>query len=389
MKLGVVTTSYPRWPGDLAGNFVGAHVAWLARRHPVTVIAAGAAGARDGRSRGAHVVRVPDRGGLFYGGGAPDTLDARAVTGTAAAIRFTAALAATVRREGRGWDAVACHWLAPSALVAAPLTRGPMLAIAHSGDVHVLERRGLLGPTIATLVARGVRLVFVAPDLLERSRAAVPRPLRARVDRAALVHPMGIDVTRFAGLAVARVGRRRGDVARVAVIGRLVPVKGIDVLLDALAAIAVPVELSIAGDGPARPALEARAAAAPARHRIRFLGAVSPERRDALLADADLLIAPSIVLPGGRTEGTPTAVLEAIAAAVPVVASDVGGLSAMPAAWVHRVPAADPRALAAAITAALADDAAQRRADAAARAAVVLDWPVVARRLHDHWFGAA
>ncbi len=383
--VGVVTTSYPRWPGDAAGNFVAGHAAWLARRLQVDVIAAGDPAVDDRHRGGVRIVRVPDRGGLFYGGGAPEELEARVVGGTFAAVRFTAALAGAIRREARRWDGVACHWLAPSALIAAPLTRGPMLAIAHSGDVHVLDRRGLLGATVAALVARGARLVFVAPDLLERARAAVPRPLRRRLDDAALVHPMGIDLTRFTAIAERRAGRARGEPARVAVVGRLVPVKGIDVLLDALPSIAAPLELSIAGDGPSRPALEARAAAAPARHRIRFLGAVPPDRRDRLLADADLFVAPSIVLPGGRTEGTPTAVLEAIASGVPAITSDAGGLADLPSPWSRRVPAGDARALADAIAAALAAGDTQPRADAAARSATVLDWPVVARRLHDHW----
>jgi phosphatidylinositol alpha 1,6-mannosyltransferase len=95
------------------------------------------------------------------------------------------------------------------------------------------------------------------------------------------------------------------------------------------------------------------------------------------------------VLPAGRTEGTPTAVLEAVAAAVPVVASDAGGLAALPDAWLRRVPAGDSAALAAALAEILADPSAQARATAAARSAAVLDWGVVGRRLHSHWFGAA
>lgn len=395
-RLGVVTTSYPRWPGDAAGLFVAGHATWLAARgHPVTVLAASDESLPSLKDPGKNVrgpvtiVRIPDRGGLFYRGGAPEALEERVVGGTVAGVRFSAAMAGAIRREAKAWEGVACHWLVPSAMVAAPLTRGPLLAIAHSGDVHVLARRGLLGTTIAALLARGSRLAFVAPELFELASAAVPRILRGRLDTSSIVHPMGLELARFAEIARRRAGRARGEPARVVVIGRLVPVKGLDVLFEALGAIATPIELVIAGDGPLRPELEARAGAVAARHQVRFLGAIAPERRDELLAGAELLVAPSVVLPAGRTEGTPTAVLEAVAAAVPVIASDAGGLSALPEPWARRVPAGDPAALAAAIADLLADPDAQARADVAARSAAVLDWGVVGRRLHLHWFGAA
>jgi glycosyltransferase involved in cell wall biosynthesis len=384
-RVGVVTTSYPRWPGDAAGHFVGSHARWLADRgHEVTVVAAG-----DGDSAGAkiQVVRVPDRGGLFYGSGAPEQLEERAIGGAVAGVRFTASLAAAVRKHAKHWDAVACHWLVPSAAVAAPLTRGPLLAIAHSGDVHVLARRGLLAPTLAALLARGARLVFVAPELLELARDSVPRLLRGALDGASIVHPMGLELERFAAIAAHRAHRRPHLRPKIGVIGRLVPVKGLELLLDALEDLREPVDLLIAGDGPLRPALEQRASATARRHHVRFLGHLPAERRDAMLAELDLLVAPSVVLPGGRTEGTPTAVLEAVAAAVPVLTSDAGGLASLPAPWTTRVPAGDRAALAHAITTLLADSARQARATEAARSIGVLDWRVVGRRLHDHWFG--
>jgi len=386
-RIGLVTTSYPRRAGDPAGGFVAGHARWLASRGlEVEVVAAGDDGAteRDGRIT---IVRVPDKGRLFYRGGAPETFDDRVVRATIAGARFTAGLAAAVRARARTWDGAVCHWLAPSAIVAAPLTRGPLLAIAHSGDVHVLARRGLLAPTLAALLARGARLVFVSDELLAIARDAVPRVLRGRLDAAALVYPMGLDLARFTAIAAARATRPRATPARIGVIGRLVPVKGIEVLLDALASVTAPVELVIAGDGPSRVALEARVL--PTRHRARFLGEVPADRRDAVLGGLDLLVAPSIVLDDGRTEGTPTAVLEAVAAAVPVIASTAGGLASLPGPWARRVPAGDPRALAAAITAALADPDLQLLANATAASARVLDWNVVGRRLHDHWLGHA
>ena len=68
MRIGVVTTSYPRWPGDPAGSFVAGHVRALrALGHDVDVIAAGDAAADD-------AIRVRT-GGLFYRGGAPELLE--------------------------------------------------------------------------------------------------------------------------------------------------------------------------------------------------------------------------------------------------------------------------------------------------------------------------
>jgi glycosyltransferase involved in cell wall biosynthesis len=121
---------------------------------------------------------------------------------------------------------------------------------------------------------------------------------------------------------------------------------------------------AIAGEVTDRAALEARAAERGVSSRIRFLG----HRRDvpALLAIADLFVLPSLY------EGFPLSVLEAMAAGVPVVATDIGGTDELVSSETGLpVAPADPRALAEGVRALLADrDGAARRA-AAARARVL------------------
>jgi glycosyltransferase involved in cell wall biosynthesis len=354
--IGVVTTSYPRWPGDPAGGFVAAHVAALRELgHDVEVIAAGD-GPDDGSAR-----RVPGRG-LFYRGGAPDRLERPGAVGAAAA--FTLELAAHVARRARRWDLAIAHWLAPSALAALP-ARVPLLAIAHGGDIHTLRRTRLLAPVLHALRARRARLAFVADELFAIARAAVPA-IAAR----SIVQPMGIARAHFAAL-----GRAPATPPTVLVAARLVPVKGVDVAIEAFARARLPARLVVAGDGPERAALERRAGP-----RVAFVGQVDAPARDRLLREAAAVVVPSRVLPGGRTEGTPLVALEALATGAPLVASAVGGLAALAPAAALVTPD-DPAALARAIDRVLADPPAP---DVLRAAVAALDWPAVASRLLDH-----
>jgi glycosyltransferase involved in cell wall biosynthesis len=353
MRIGVVTTSYPRFDGDAAGSFVAAHVAWLrARGHDVDVV--GADHGVDGR-------------GLFYRGGAPDAIEAGASKLELA--RFTLALAAEVRRRARGWDATCAHWWVPSAAVAAAAGAPRLLAIAHGGDVHVARRARVLGPVAALLVARGAKLVFVSRALRDAALASLPAPIARRA--VSIVQPMGIDVGRFAAI---RAARARVATKTVAVLARLVPIKGVAVAIDAMRALVTPgARLAIAGDGPLRAELEARARGLP----VDFLGALAADARDELLRTAAVVAIPSIEL-GGRAEGAPVVAREALAAGVPVVASATGGLADVPG--IALVPPGDPGALAAALDHTLAHP---RSPDPAAAGA--LDWSAVGAALDAHW----
>ncbi len=139
-------------------------------------------------------------------------------------------------------------------------------------------------------------------------------------------------------------------------VGRLSPVKGADVAVAAMSAVATPgTQFVFLGDGPERAALGRQVTQLGLQSRVRFAGA----RPDA----ASLLSAFDALVLSSRSEGTPMVLLEAIHAGTPIVATAVGGVpDLLGAAGGLLVPPEDPAALAVAIDTVLA-----RPADAHAR----------------------
>ncbi len=149
----------------------------------------------------------------------------------------------------------------------------------------------------------------------------------------------------------------------VGYVGRLTADKGVDVLLAAFARVleVLPrARLLVTGDGPARPALEAQAAAlGPA---VQLLGFREDAAR--VLAGLDVLAVPSLA------DGSPLVVAEANLAGVPVVATTAGGLPdrVRPEVDGLLVPPGDPAALAHALARLLADAPLRSRLAGAGRA---------------------
>jgi glycosyltransferase involved in cell wall biosynthesis len=134
--------------------------------------------------------------------------------------------------------------------------------------------------------------------------------------------------------------------------GRLGPQKALGVALQAL--VDVPgASLTVAGDGPERSALEARARELGLDGRVSFLGSVPREQVLRLFSAADASVLPS------AWENFPHTVVEALAVGCPVIATAVGGVPEVVRDGENGLLVApgDPGALAAAITRFFADDA--------------------------------
>ncbi len=338
MRIGLLTTSFPRFEGDIAGSFVlGFARALVQRGHSICVLAPEPPVEQAApvwpaiETRYVRYVRPRSLATTFYGAGVLDNArDIRAWPGLAT---FAPALLAAGARELSDCDALVSHFGLPCGLVAGALRRGrPHLAVLHSADLHVLARmpgRALL----ASALALGAHhLTCVSEAHRAKLIAHLPSAVASRVSDRVHVQAMGVDTATLA-LAGAPHARQEARAAlgvrgfTLLTLARLVPVKGLCEALDVLAR-RPDIEWVIAGDGPLRAELEARAARARRDHsaRIRLVGEVRGPQKARWLAAADAFLLPSRVLTSGRTEGMPHALLEAMAAGLPVIASNVGGV---------------------------------------------------------------
>jgi glycosyltransferase involved in cell wall biosynthesis len=372
------TTSFPEHPTDPAGRFVAEWAAGLAASGAVvSVEAARSTWAPAGLTTRAWSPSNP----LFGAEGAPDRL-ARPRVET-----MLAALSAGARVLGRGvatrstHTLAVGHWLVPCG-PAALAAGGRVVLYAHGSDVALLE--ALPGGRVLAraLDAGAAHLNFVSADLARRFESVLGRRLRAQTS----VLPMGLadsapDPAALAARLAAWPSISPGA-RHVVTVGRLVPLKGLDVLARALAG-RRDVVWTAAGEGPERATLTALCASLGVP--LRLPGILSPSERDALLRTADVYVLPTRPI-GHRSEGTPVSLLEAQLAGLACVASDVGGVrdAAAPDA-VALVPPGDVDALRSALARFLdGPDAPARRADAGRAAAGFADRYRWARLLPAH-----
>ena len=197
--------------------------------------------------------------------------------------------------------------------------------------------------------------------------------------------PKGVDVVRFRPDGPSHrdaLGLR--DRRVVIAVARLVPLKNLAMLIDAVAPLRhrLPaVHLILVGSGPDAESLQRRAAECGVADRVTFAGDVPHAETPAWYRSADVFALSS------HFDNSPNAVLEAMASGLPVVATDVGGMRGFVADGIGGalVPAGDADAMAAALERYLTDAAAARAAGSfnAARAAAEFSWRRSAQRLLD------
>jgi glycosyltransferase involved in cell wall biosynthesis len=165
------------------------------------------------------------------------------------------------------------------------------------------------------------------------------------------VVPNGVDLNKFRLMARQEARRQLGlddDKRYLLYVGRLVAVKGLDLLLDAFAQLVQnqrDVELVLVGDGAERHVLAQRATTLGIRDKVHFVGAQPHERIVLWMNAGDVFCLPS------HKEGLPTVLLESLACGTPVVATSVGGIPEVVADGQvgHLVHSRDPREMAACI----------------------------------------
>ena len=385
-RLLVLTTTFPRWPGDHEPPFVFELARRLTDSFDVTVLAPHAPGAaREETTDGVAVRRfryAPDRlERLAYDGGIPTRLRRHPWLALLLPSFLLAQIGAALQLTRQQQPAVIhAHWLIPGGLVGAIVKellpgKRRLLITAHGADVHLRDRwpiRALKGLAIdsadtVTIVSRALR---------DRVRPFVPEGTRLEVAS------MGVDLhARYIP------GQQKRPTATLVFAGRLVEKKGVADLLEAMPRVRdrrPGVRLLIAGHGPLEQELRAHAERLHIDDAVEFLGSVANERLPDTLRRASVAVLPFRTADDGDTEGLGLVAVEAMGCGIPVIVGDVPAIHDVvthaETGWI--VPPGDPAALADAILQLLDDPAlANRLAENARRHAVrTFDWSVVAGR---------
>ena len=381
MRIAVVVGEYPL----VSETFVHAQITGLRERgHEVHVFAV-PPGSQAGRAPEPNVHYQPalGRGVLRYLRAArmlrnASRPDRRALVQSLNPLRFgREAMSLDLLRAaapwlpGRRYDVVHCHFggngVRAMMLRELGVLGGPVVTTFHGTDMSAYLRRRGTG-CYRRLLAAGELFLPVCNRWRRHLIELGGDPERIRV------HHMGVDCTR---IPVARGPGPR----RVLSVARLIEKKGIAFGIRAFALVARErrdVTYLIVGGGELQPQLVRLAARLGVGDRVAFAGPQSQAHVLQALYEADVFLAPSVTAPNGDEEGIPVALMEAMAAGLPVVASRHSGIPELVAHGHSGLLAAerDVSGLAAALGA-LLDSPEQRRAmGLEGRARVLADYEI-------------
>lgn len=301
---------------------------------------------------------------------------------------FLLGIRRTVRRIHAEWpiDVIHAHMMVPDGWAASrigPELGVPTVGTAHRADVLDIPAQGAKARMKVAEAIQGLDAVVTVSRAIGDAADAIARPRRPIT-----VVPNGADAEVFLPRDPGEARRRLGvpvDGPVISYVGKLVPRKGVDTLIEAMGLLdaregGAP-HLVMAGIGGMREPLEQRARELGISDRITWLGKVPHDDVGWVMSTGDVFVLPSL------SEGLPTVVCEAMACGLPVVATAVDGTPEIvddPATGLLVQPH-DADGLAAALARVLDDPVlrAQMGAEALRRSEADYTWEANARRMED------
>lgn len=321
LRVLVLTTSFPLGPGAVSGIFVERLMRSLPGSIAASVVTPSPAWpVPPGSNLPIKCFRYAPRAWqrLAHGpGGIPAALGRNKLLylllPTFLGGMFVAAL-----REARHAGVLHANWAVSGVVggMAAKLTGRPMVTTLRGADVEKASRSRLHRAALRECL----RLSYAVVTVSEAMRQTLVEEFPVYRHKLYFI-PNGVDSALLESPHRGASQARQGNL-RVLTVGSLIARKGIDTIIEATALLRdrVHVEFSVVGDGPEYDRLTALVARRGLESSVRFLGAVAPDHVVEHLAQTDVFVLAS------HSEGRPNVLLEAFAAGVPVVASDIDGV---------------------------------------------------------------
>jgi teichuronic acid biosynthesis glycosyltransferase TuaC len=254
----------------------------------------------------------------------------------------------------------------------------PVVITARGTDINLFSRMPLIRPMIRQTLKRARGVIAVSSALKQRMVE-----LGIEAEKVAVIRN-GVDHSIFYPRDRAEARRRLGlasDSRIIITVGALVPLKGVDRLIDAMNFLSNEcIKLYVIGEGPERAALESQIAKFQLTDRVLLVGARPQQELAEWYSAADLFCLSS------SREGCPNVVIEAMACGTPVIAADVGGVRELivGAAYGRLIPRVTAKSWAREIKVALEIDCDR---DGIAKQVGARSWAKVAREVIEYWTG--
>lgn len=319
MRILLLTTSFPVKDTSSSGIFVKRLAMQLGVKSELRVLAPASVDEEDIEER-----NLPYELSVFtYGprrfqvlahsyGGIPVILKAKPWTGVLLPT-FLFSMFISCWYHARKCDVIYANWSICGVVagVVGVLCRCPVVTTIRGADANRAKSSYLYRFFIKLCLRLNRNVVAVSEDI-----ASALAAMESRTASKVVMIPNGVERS-------SRLKRKippAHEVVKLFIVGSLIKRKSVHTAISALALLPEKFYLTILGDGPERNYLETLVEQKKLSDRVNFKGHIHPQKISMFLHQADMLVVPSL------SEGRPNSVLEAMAAGLPVVGSDIPGI---------------------------------------------------------------